>query len=197
MTSGTSGGRSLLPLLLCRLLCAHGCQGLKLWLQQSGKHSKLVFLLSGTAGKGRRWLLVGLQWDLVPAPLGFPGSSQPSMPAVHDLSTFRSSSCCLRVIHRPQPLMDSIQLLLPPQCDSCSGWKQIPFGSESPRYFIFTHHFLPGISIFPFSHLPLSPFSSIHAQMGSWLQLHHPPFPPHRLLDTPPPAGMGRGCSEV
>lgn len=49
----------------------------------------------------------------VPVPLGFPGSSQPSMPAAHDLGAFWSSSCCLRVIHHPQPLMDSIQLLLP------------------------------------------------------------------------------------
>lgn len=156
-----------------------------MWLQQLGKHSKLVFLFSGTASKGRRWLLVGVQWEVVPVPPGFPGSSQPSMPAAHDLAAFWSGSCCLRVIHRPQPLMDSIQLLLPhppPQCDSCSGWKQIPFGSESPRYFIFTHRFLPRISIFPFSHLPLSPFSSIHAQMGSWLWLHHPPSPPHVLL---------------
>lgn len=205
VTSGPSGDQSLLPLLLCCLLCAHLCQGLKMWLEQSGKHSKLVSLFSGTAGKGRRWLLVGVQWDLIPAPPGFPGSSQPSMPAARDLGAFLSGSRCLRVIHRPQPLMDSIQLLLPRpprHCDSCSGWKQIPFGSESPRYFIFTHHFLPGISIFPFSHLRFSPFSSIHAQMGSWLWLHHPPSPPHTLLRVRgagciPSCRNGRGCSEV
>lgn len=114
----------------------------------------------------------------VPVPLGFPGSSQPSMPAAHDLGAFWSSSCCLRVIHHPQPLMDSIQLLLPhpPQCDSCSGWKQIPFGSESPRYFIFTHRFLPGISIFPFSHPPflLSAPSMLRWGRGSGSITHHP-----------------------
>lgn len=82
VTSGTSGDQPLLPLLLCRLLCAHGYLGLKMWLEQLGKHNKLVFLFSGTAGKGRRWLLVRVQGDLLPVPLGFPGSSQPSMPSL-------------------------------------------------------------------------------------------------------------------
>lgn len=44
-----------------------------------------------------------------PSPSWFPWQ----LPALHALATFWSSSCCLRVIHRPQPLMDSIQLPLP------------------------------------------------------------------------------------
>lgn len=179
MTSGTSGGRSLLPLLLCRLLCAHGCQGLKLWLQQSGKHSKLVFLLSGTAGKGRRWLLVGLQWDLVPAPLGFPGSSQPSMPAVHDLSTFRSSSCCLRVIHRPQPLMDSIQLLLPrsspPSVIHVVAGSRFLLAARVPDILYLRIIFFPGSQFFPSLTSPflLSAPSMLRWGRGSNSITHH------------------------
>lgn len=133
---------------------------------------------------------MGVQWDLVPVPHGFPGSSQPSVPAVHDPAAFRSSSCCLRVIHRPQPLMDSIQLLLPHpprHCDSCSGWKQIPFGSESPRYFIFTHHFLSRDLNFSLLSSPVISFQLYPRSDGVMALAPSPTFPsPH--------AADGVGC---
>lgn len=176
MTGGTTGDQPLLPLLLCSLLCAHGCQGLKMWLEQLGKHNKLF---SGTAGKGRRWLLVGVKWDLVPAPLGFPGSSQPSMPAVHDLAAFRSSSCCLRVIHGPQPLMDSIQLLLPrppPSVIHVVAGSRFLLAARVPDILYLRIIFFPGSQFFPslISPFLLSAPSMLGWGRGSGSITHHP-----------------------
>jgi len=72
-----------------------------------------VFLLPGTAGEGRRQLWVG--W----AGSGpSPGWFLRQLPALRASRPWprrrlRSGPRCLRVIHRPQPLMDSIQILLP------------------------------------------------------------------------------------
>lgn len=117
------------------------------WLEDAAKHMQAentTDLYFSRSGKGRRLLLGGFKWDLVPAPLGFSVGSWP----------LRSSSCCLRVIHGPQLLMDSIQILVHPSpipnvMIHVVAESRFLLASKAPDILYLRIIFFPGSHFFP------------------------------------------------